>query len=41
MISVATMIWPTLMMPMMPPKTRNWLTWSTSRVPRETKETRS
>jgi len=37
---VATIIWPTLMMKMMPPKIRNWLTWSTSLVTRLTRAPR-
>ena len=34
--TVAISIWPTLMTKNRPPKTRNWLTWSTSLVTRET-----
>ena len=36
MITVATSIWPMLTTKIRPPKTRNWLTWSTSLVTRET-----
>ena len=36
MMTVATSIWPTLTTKIRPPKTRNWLTWSTSLVTRET-----
>ena len=36
MITVATSIWPTLTTKISPPNTRNWLTWSTSLVTRET-----
>ena len=40
MITVATAIWSTLTTNRMPPKTRNWLTWSTSLVTRETRAPR-
>ena len=36
MITVATSICPTLTTKISPPNTRNWLTWSTSLVTRET-----
>ena len=36
MTTVATSIWPMLTMKIRPPNTRNWLTWSTSVVTRET-----
>ena len=40
MMMLATIIWPTLTMKIRPPNTRNWLTWSTSVVTRETRAPR-
>ncbi len=40
MITVATSIWPMLTTKIRPPNTRNWLTWSTSLVTRETRAPR-
>ncbi len=40
MITVATSICPTLTTKIRPPKTRNWLTWSTSLVTRATRAPR-
>ena len=38
--TVAISTWPMLTMKSRPPKTRNWLTWSTSLVTRETRAPR-
>ena len=40
MMTLATSIWPTLTTKIRPPNTRNWLTWSTSLVTRETRAPR-